>query len=99
MKKVMTPFGFESTACDVLRGIDLSRHRTPEVHRRPEDPGRAPQVCGAGSGNLGIPGCLPASRGNRRALLRGRQRSRHPDRRPWHSTETVRSSGMLTGQM
>src|ERR1019366_7109011 len=27
------------------------RHRTPEVHRRPENPGRAPQVRGAGSGN------------------------------------------------
>ena len=48
------------------------RHRTPEVHRRPENPGRAPKVRGAGSGNPGIPGCLPASRGNRRTLLRGR---------------------------
>ena len=48
------------------------RHRTPEVHRRPENPGRAPQVRRAGSGNLGIPGCSPLAEGNRRTLLRGR---------------------------
>ena len=69
---------------DAAAQICASSHRAAEAHRRPEDAGRTPQVCTAGSGNLGVPGRLPASRGNRRTLLRGRQRSGHTDRKPRH---------------